>query len=492
MVITINGHKIQIDWIHAAYVIVVLIFFAYNYLNLSYNTAFVDEAIYATVGEEVLRGIFWEKALSWMGGSYLYPLTSAVINRSMGLAGVRLFSAVCVLCIGLLSAKIAKNLGGKKTEVIALVLFLFSSITLDLAQMGTYDAMSFLFISLSFYLGYLSGKTKSFPKTYFLSLLSAGLFSLGVLTKYFVVIFILPIALVTFSEKFRFDLKKAAVWILVIGTILGFYFLRYKDEILTYLLGPYSNQPSTFVEILKQIISSLNIFVIGLIVTIFTVRKKIPPGKIKLISVLFIAGLLPLAYHLTFENSRSLWKHLVFSLFFWAPLTAYAVARFFKYINDKQKNTVVLSNVSQLIFTVIILVVILSTWFSFSGHWRFQRSWPSASNVLNYLKTHRTKYDKVLAEGSAIYKYHLFDGFENPSSWSSTWYVQYNGQEGTAAMKSAITDRSFDFIILNNYYTPDIDKELLPYIKTYYKLALKDSFKVSGAYDEITTVWQPK
>ena len=60
--------------------------------NLSYNSLFVDEAIYATVGRYAMAGAFDAGALRWMYGSYLYPVLAGLFSPA-GATGLRLLSA---------------------------------------------------------------------------------------------------------------------------------------------------------------------------------------------------------------------------------------------------------------------------------------------------------------------------------------------------------------------------------------------------------------
>src|SRR4030042_2779693 len=125
MTIKINTKKIEIKLADFFYFAGILFFIFYLVKDLNYNTAFVDEAIYATVGEEYLRKIYWENAISWVGGSYIYPVMSALVNRFYGLSGVRFLSMLLMLFTGIVVSKIAKNIGGKWAGIIALYLFLF-------------------------------------------------------------------------------------------------------------------------------------------------------------------------------------------------------------------------------------------------------------------------------------------------------------------------------------------------------------------------------
>jgi len=91
-----------------------------------------------------------------------------------------------------------------------------------------------------------------------------------------------------------------------------------------------------------------------------------------------------------------------------------------------------------------------------------------------------------------MYKYHLFDGFEDPSSWASTWYMQYQGYYGVEAMELAIDDKYFDFIILNDYFTKYVNDQLADNIEENYDLVMTENYKLFGEYDSLTRVWVPK
>src|SRR5690606_20468752 len=141
--------------------------------------------------EGYLRSIYWESALSWMSGSYLYPIISAYLNRLWGLEGIRVFSTLCLLVTGILSGKIAKQLGGKLSEVITLTLFLFAGITLNLGQLGTYDTPAIVFTAVAVYLA-IKLRYETGMRRVLLLLLSSLFMTLAFLSKY-IAIFALPI-----------------------------------------------------------------------------------------------------------------------------------------------------------------------------------------------------------------------------------------------------------------------------------------------------------
>ncbi len=522
MLISINRYEFDLSWTKVLYFFVAIAFVLYSFKDLNYNTAFVDEAIYATVGEEVLRGIYWEDAISWMGGSYIYPVISALINRRFGLEGIRLFSTFCVLITGIVAGKIGRKLGGKKVELITLFLFLFSSVSLNLAQLATYDAPSLLFTALSLYTALLSQNSHRYREIV-LVLFSAILISVAILTKYVAILFLPIIGILILIKGRKFEIGLAFLWTLIVVAILALFLSFYLDDVLSYFAGRNSQEPADLAKIVKELGSDAALSLTGsLLGLIFALKdKKQSFGKILtypkkfssaffpleqklqsiiekadqrkfLVILLTLGGLSPLTYHLAFLNIRSFWKHMVYASFFWAPVSGWVFYKLYKSVQNTQKNTTLISNLAQLILTLSLVAVITNLWINFSKHWRFQRSWPSASRAIAFLERNRKPEDRIFAEASAIYKYHLFSGFEDPYSWSSTWYLEYKGKDGVEAMKLAIRDRTFSYIILNNYFTQSIDEELLTDIKNYYYLTMEDSYKVSGQYDNLTTIWAPK
>lgn len=476
MIIEINGRDYKLDWTHGVYAFVLFLFPFYILRDLSYNTAFVDEAIYATVGEEFLRGIFWESALSWMGGSYLYPALSALINRLLGLAGIRFFSFLCVFVAGIVSGEIARKIAGRHARVFAVSIFFASSIVLNMSALGTYDAPAILFLALTSLVAIHSkGRVH-------LILLSSFLFLLSVLSKYIAVLFA-PFLLLLVMERTGDRLLRGLIWAspFIIG--LSLYALYNLESLINFFTSDSFTETKERFFILSEVVNHLNIFLLSPL-AIFVKRKKL-----YLLTVLSLAGLMPLFYHLAFANFRSLWKHLVFTQFFWAPLLAGIFVFIYAKLKATARRKVIFNNASQLVYSGAIGLCVFGLWVSASNHWRFQRSWPSASPALDYLARVRKPGDKIFAEGSAVYKYHLFDGFVDPLSWTSTWYIEYQGRTGVEAMKKAIEDRAFDYIVLNGYYTREVSDELSRLADNYYMRVHTDSYKVSGEYDTLTVVW---
>ncbi|OGM28519.1 hypothetical protein A2801_03675 [Candidatus Woesebacteria bacterium RIFCSPHIGHO2_01_FULL_41_10] len=489
MNVTIYSRTIKLTAARILYWLTLGGFFLYLATDLAYNTAFVDEAIYATVGEEVLRGSYWENALTWMGGSYLYPIISATINRHFGLAGVRMFSIFCVLTAGVTSSKIAEVLSGKRAALIALIAFLTSAVSLNVGQLGTYDAPAVLFFSLATYLAIVTSNLKGYrqiPAIFF----SALFFALAVLSKYIAII-LLPVVGLLVLTRTRFSIPKTLLWGIVASIVIGSFTLLEYEQLYIFFTGGAFKEYTSRVKIIAEAWKYLHVFIpLAFAGGLVTFLKK--PDKRVLISILLLGSIVPFGYHFGSANIRSMWKHMIFSLLFLVPIAAVTLESAYLRFRTWARNNQILINASHIFVTIAFLTVGSLLWNNLREHWVFQRSWPSATNVLQILAANRHDDDIIFAEGSAVFKYHLFAGFARPESWTSTWYMEYEGQSGVPAMIAAIKDRHFDFVILNGYFTGDIVYELRPYLAEYYTLLFEDTYKLSGVYDTTTSLWVPK
>lgn len=489
MILSITNKFKAAKFSDLVYSLIFLIFIVVVTKDLNYNTAFVDEAIYATVGEEALRGSFWERGLSWMGGSYIYPVISAYINRKAGLVGVRLFSVFTVLVAAFVSGEIAKKLYGARARIITVALFLFTGISLNLAQLGTYDAPALLFFSLAFYFAFLTRYTEKFSTVAIL--LSAFSFSLAVLCKYIVIVFLPVFPILFFRFRWKY-LLYLALWLIFTAEILGtFAYLNY-ESLFVLFSGSAFKEPTNRLRIITDTIKYINIFIplsiFGALIVFWKKRQK----HLFLLLAMIAAGVAPFSYHFVFENGRSMWKHLVFSLVTLAPLASIFLLYVYKKFIKLVRTSVFVDNASQAVLSGVILMTVLLLRHNFKDHWIFQRSWPSATPSLEFLEANRRDTDIILAEGSAIYKYHLYAGFQNPPAWASTWFMWYEDKTGIEAMKEAIKDQHFDFVVLNAYFTGDIVYELRPILDQYYSVVHRDIYKESGLYDRETFIWVPK
>jgi hypothetical protein len=126
--------------------------FAVRVFNLEYNTLFVDEAIYAVVGRDLLAGIRDPSPLGWMYGSYLYPALAGLMNELGGVIGLRALSALFSTLAAAFVYLATVRLFGGEPAVWATVIFGLTAISINTGQFAVYDAPVIPALAAAFYL----------------------------------------------------------------------------------------------------------------------------------------------------------------------------------------------------------------------------------------------------------------------------------------------------------------------------------------------------
>jgi hypothetical protein len=139
-----------------------------------------------------------------------------------------------------------------------------------------------------------------------------------------------------------------------------------------------------------------------------------------------------------------------------------------------------------------VAIVALGLNYAVARNQGFQRSWPDVSGTVAYLREAGIQPgEPVLAAGSQVYEYYLDLGAAHRDMWSNTWYLRYDGHEGLDAMRRAAADRYFTWVILDSYYTPEIDRALEPdLLSAGYRLVYSDPQHLSTGIDADLRVYQ--
>ncbi len=490
MLLLLNGKKILFDWATVVTTLLMIVFVFIAGSNLQYNTAFVDEAIYANVGEEFMRQAYWDAPLSWMGGSYAYPVMSATINRLWGLWGIRMASTLMVLvvawCVGIIGKRVAGNWG----RPLAIGFYLFSAPTLSVAQLATYDAPSMMTFTIGALALILSLDQRGWKK-YLLITLSGLMVGGSILIKYVTILVTAPLALLHITAKKQWFLGGLFWGWILVAMISPYVYLNHTD-LYAYATGGNSIEITSRLRIFLQMLEQIPSQFMGAVLTALLLIINRNKGKKDRMWMILLIGTAPIIYHLGSGNIRSFNKHLSLATVMWAPLSAWSTITISKMYKHYRLSHGLVANSMQLINSIVLIAIFTSLWTTFSIHWRFERSWPSASKTVEYLDKRLNTGDKVFAEGAATYKYHLFRGFGDPSAWPSTWYYQRDGKYGTDAMKDAIKNREFRYIILNKYFTSETDEAILPTVVENYEPVFEEKYLLSGVHEMTTTVWEKK
>lgn len=468
-----RGRKLQVSVDAALFFVLLAIIFAIRVTNIRYNTLFVDEAIYVTIGKDALSGMLDRSVNTWVYGSYLYPVLAAVADAVGGDIALRGLSALLSTSAAVFVFLTARRLFDQQTALWAMLIFGLADVSLELGQYAVYDTLAVCLLTASLY--YLI-RAASFPRTNeTVNLLAAGFcFTLATFSKYLSVLYLpamLCLGLILYLLRRR---PTSPLFSKFLGAAIlpfGLYAFIYYQDLIILLSGNFGVQLDDPWAIIQIIWPKLDLVIFlalaGCSWLLLSVLQRVIAGLPQR-TQLWLMGLIPLlclsifaapVYHLISTNLHAAWKHTIFSLIFLSPLAGYGCAAPINYIRRQQGHRYVVFSIVGLIITLVGLIGFINQ--TIDQNRQFQHQWPNVSRVVDYLRQQElTPGQPVLAEGAQIYEYYFDFGPQYDAMWQDTWYFNYGSRQGVEAMTAAIRDRRFDFVVLDGYYTPEIRQDL--------------------------------
>ena len=457
--------------------------------NLNYNTLFLDEAIYARVGKDLLHGIYSSNDMSYLFGSYLYPALSAIINNIGGLTAMRLTSAVLMGVTSVLVYFTTRKLFGYKAALFSIILFSFSGNILNLGQLAVYDSLALPFLAASLFLLVTAATSEEHQK--YLILASSACAILATLSKYIGLIY-LPALFITGVVLFRLTgtplrqvlYKLLKYFVLPIVQVLSIYTAFYWSELVqVFQEQGFSPAPRWLVlKIIGQEIGFIMLLALaGLVLLMFTFsrnrndrfqllfwneKSQFSWHKLTLASRVLFFGIFLLLlctwlaaplHHWITANSRSLWKNCAYSLIFLAPLSGYCTATMVESMRSRNLT----KNVISIIFLCAGIYYFADK--ALDSNWSFHQSWPNIEREMTYLREAGfNENSHILAEEMDIFEYYFASEMNKGQAWNNFWYMEYGGASGQEGALAAIRDQALDFIIIDDYYFPGIRARVIP------------------------------
>lgn len=430
------------------------------------NTIFYDEAVNVTLGQEVLAGDFSQNATAWTFGSYLYPLTAGAAKAVGGEAGLRLWSAALSIVTLLAVYGTARQLFGPRPALWAALLFGLAGNSISLGQLAVYDTLSVPLLALALltmtHAAYASADRAS--RAY---LLAAGvLYSLSALSKYiallyFPALFLAGLAL--FVARGRALRPLFTLFLPAALLILGIYLALNYEALISMVTNSSTllRVEGSRAEILATIGAESGLLLLAALVGAWFLRAAaiVPAGRrarwslALLVPALLLAAFAAPLYQFVSFNIQSLWKHLVFSALFLAPLAGFGIDQLAQRARAPGRRALAL----RLGYAAALVVLVGS--FVKAGldrNWGLQHSWPNASGAIAWLRGLDWGLDmRVLAEQSAVYEYYFDLGPNDRDVWSNTFYLEYRDYKDLDGMVRAVSDRYYNYVILDDYYTPE-------------------------------------
>lgn len=432
---------------------------------LDYNTAFVDEAIYLSIGQRVLQGIFYDNALQWLFGSYLYPVTAALANYvfDTGLLGARILSAISSTVAAFSVFLLTRRIFHENAALLAMLLYGFTGVSVFVGSLATYDSLGIGFAAVAAaFLTYGLTETNTYSRRRYY-VFSALFLTGSILSKYIALAFLGPVGLLMGLYLLRRQWTQfwelSVYFALPIALLLGSYVLIFFEQLSVFIteFGKHATDSTTRLALLDLISQSIRIpLILGVIGIVIILRQGSLQQRIAL-WMLFVAGLIIPANHLLAANMRSLDKSLVYALLFIAPLAGVGTWHLWQWFQRHVTDTVG----QWLVFSFFAIYLLLAIQVWHDQAWGLQRSWPNSQPVLDFLAAVPVSQEThILAEGGAVYDYYLDWGRD--TNLMNTWDLHfiYGDAAGEDAMALAVTERHFDYLIFDGYFTPDLNDRL--------------------------------
>lgn len=476
-------------------IILILVVAALLRSNVSYRTAFVDEAINLYKGWEMLQGRETYLVNYHMGWPVLSAIPLGFIGSLGGLQAARAANAVFGVAACLFTLMTARMLYGKIAGYVAGGIVALYGPAIFVSTVVTYDSLSILLVSIALYLW---GRALTDGGDGFFILGSTAM-TLAVLTKYAAVMVAfasvgtaLAIAVVSIAtskpagrsrRRLGRDLLRKLLLTALPFLFLILYAWLQKDHLAslvqTQVLTKQSAQPNSIYEILARFVNYLWLPLLLAAAAVF-IRNKRAPGL-----GLLLVGLSMMPYHLFNRDETTLFKHTCYMLLGLAPLAAGSIVRGVQALTSSRLPELRRSLVSLVFGATVIGYLGLVGQYQLVG---FRSYWPDTTELIQYLRTQIDQGDTILMEGGVVAGYYLVaEGTPGhiPDQIVDTWSYHDARGSGKPAYRRAITSQSFDFIILSGVYTEAFNRELRQLMEGRYQKIASFSTTVLGEEEEI-------
>jgi hypothetical protein len=519
---------VQITFEHVLFVVALAVILLIRLSNLQYNTLFLDEAINAVIGEDYLARTFDRGAMSFHFGSYLYPAVSGTLAELGGVMALRAGAAVTTTAASIFVYLVTRLLFEERAALFAMILFGLNGASISLGQLAVYDTLAVPFLALSLYL-MVRAAWETEQQRYYLLGSSAAMVG-AALSKYIGLLYIPAVLgtgfvfLLIRGQPLRHAVKALVLyWLVPAGAVLASYGVFHFHDLIEVARGQgYTAAPAADIiaVILQEIgpVAALAIAGVMLILLyLFGLGRAISPAVVLdrqtvsrgrkiwlrtvMIAVLLGLVLLYLAgplYHILGGNIRSLWKNVLYSLVFLAPLGGYFIAWVIRQ-GDKVKEPA-----ARLVGLIILLaIMVLFVNHSLSLHEAHRQGWPNVENAIAYLQqAGLDENSRIVAEAMDVFEYYFDFGTNDRLIWSSFWYGYYEepadvGEEpklikGPEAVELGIRNRYYDFVILDDYYAPGSRQTLTPLLaEAGYQVTFSEEQQMPDGSTVLLQVFEP-
>lgn len=428
---------------------------AYLRLQFDFNAGHMDEYDYLFVGHRLLSGLGWPSYTYIFGSNlnwYLLGLGDQVLG---GLVGGRVVAAV----FGLLSLLGMYSFTfvlwrSRLIAVIATALLALSSIQLFLSRFATYDIISFACFSLALAPLLLACETTE-RRRYFYLLLSVSFMSLAITSKYIVILYMPLLAGLAFLRAPSIGFLFGA---LVGVTLMAYAALHWQDLLQLYevqIKGVHGDGNGSLEYIFWSKINYLWPGLLGWLIAV--VWRIMEYGRgfwrdqiLHQLLLLLVLALPMAAYHLNALNMISLFKHLVYALFFLLPATAWLIGMVLKETDYQYLKQGLAS-----------LAIIGMSYLSYLQLQAMETAYVNVSPIAEQIENQLDTQSTILSEDPYLFRYLAVTSVPQEQIKESGWLD--NNRDGVYESKDvidAVWDSKFTYVYLNDQLHPTLNIKL--------------------------------
>jgi 4-amino-4-deoxy-L-arabinose transferase-like glycosyltransferase len=419
------------------------------------NTAFQDEALYLYAGRQYfnfLRGgppVTEPYGQYFAGLPYFYPLLAGIVDSVGGLEAARLLSLGFMLLVTLLVYQMTAFLYNRSSALVAAALFSIQGVVLYLGHFATFDAMCLFLLALATVLAVRA----DWRSWWFTAAVVGVVLALAIAAKFAALLFTPSVVAILAWQLLRKHGWKQAV---LAGTIAGAIAVTglavpaLVDKNVLIGLTHTTTERVAIIPTSRIAIAERAALLAGGLVLLGGIGLILAGRRGVVVALIFLGStLLAPGYHIYKTEIVSLQKHVVFSLFFAAPLAGYAVTR--------------ISGIGQGTFAnrrwiVVLAVCLLAFSIGVQQAGELFREWPNTQALMNVLLTQVRPSGRYLAEEMEVPRYYL----QNTVAfwqWNQLYWFYYTDKQGrqlsgVEAYKAAISEGYFNLVILR--YGPNV------------------------------------
>mgnify|MGYP005834186205 CR=1 FL=1 len=450
--------------------------------NLSYRTAFIDEAMNIFYGQEMLQGHPTYIQDFHMGFAAFTQIPMALADQIGGLEFARGLSVVLGLMTVLFVMLTARKVYGKIAGFIAGGIVAAYAPAIFTSTFAHYDAWSTCFASLAVYLWVVALVDN---KDHLLALGSLAMV-LAMLAKYTAVvvaasaitygIVLAILVLVTRkgrneSEPFQFSgpaVARKLLFGLLPFLLVLVYLLFLKESLVrawqTTIITRHAADPiTTRILIVRDFAYYIWLpFLVSLPALFWRKKRAFSVG-------LLVLGLSAILYHLFNNDTWQIHKHSIYMAANLAILASGSIALAVEELSRRRLSQVASAMVAGAFGLVMVAYLAI---FAQSNIAELRTYWPDTTELMAYLRENVQDGDEILMEAGDVGRYYLITrGFPGhiPQRIVDTWYYKDELGEGLGAYQRSIEAKKFAFIVFSNLHTPELNRQLLEFLQGRYQ-----------------------